>query len=67
MMARLQKGRLRFRIPLISIMAILVDINTRILCQGIMRDFGSRHAKAFSRLWHKTRGRGHSRKGWAVL
>jgi len=27
-------------------MAILVDINTRILCQGIMGDFGSRHAKA---------------------
>ncbi len=27
-------------------MAILVDINTRILCQGVMGDFGSCHAKA---------------------
>ena len=27
-------------------MAILVDKNTRILCQGITGDFGSRHAKA---------------------
>ena len=27
-------------------MAILVDINTRILVQGITGDFGSRHAKA---------------------